>query len=167
MYRISLDDYFAVAERFASDDAFMARALLKRLVTTLHKLENDSESADDDFFDTLGGSMMDAMELLHRLEAESRIDLPDIKMDGWMAETIEVEGGWGSRTSATTQRFRDLVIEYNTVFPNTIYPARRDGTLGLVYMSRFSRRPRDEMFFAVRWWLGALEQVQAVIPAGE
>lgn len=166
-YRISLDDYFAVAGRFAHDDAFMASALVKRLVTTLHKLEKDRESADEDFFDTLGSLMMDAMELLHKLDAESRIRIPDIEMDGWMAETIPVEGRWGSRNSATTQRFKDLVTGYNTVFPNTIYSARREGDFGLVYMSRFSRRPRDELFFALEWWLGALEKVQAVLPEGD
>ena len=55
-YRVSLDDYFAVVDRFAHDDLFIARALLKRVVTMLHSFENDSDaSTDEDFTSTLGG----------------------------------------------------------------------------------------------------------------
>ncbi len=164
-YRVSLDDYFAVVDRFAHDDVFIAGALLKRVVTMLHRFENDSEaSTDQDFINTLGGLMMDVMELLHRMDAESRIDTPDVEMDGWLAETVEVAGGgWGSTTSATTQRFRDLVARYSTVFPNEIRPVQWEEGACLEYLLEYSRRPRDSFIFTVGAWLDGLRAVQSVL----
>lgn len=164
-YRVSLDDYFGVVDRFAHDDVFIARALLRCVVTMLHRFENDSEaSTDEDFIHTLGGLMMDAMELLHRMHAESRLDIPDSEMDGWLAETVEVTGGgWGSTMSPTTERFRDLVARYSTVFPNEIRPVRWEERACLEYLHEFSRRPRDSFIFTVGAWLGGLQAVRSAL----
>ena len=161
-YRVSLDDYFAVVDRFAHDDELIARRLLKRVVTMLHRFENDSgASTDEDFIHTLGELMMDVMELLHRMHTESRLDIPDSEMDGWLAEAIEVTGGgWGSTMSPTTERFRDLVARYSTVFPNEIRPVWWDERACLEYLLEFSRRPRDSFVFMVRAWLESLKAVQ-------
>lgn len=164
-YRVTLDDYFAVVDRFAHDDEFMARALLKRVVTMLHSFENGSEaSTDEDFINTLGGLVMDVMELLHRMHAESRVDIPDREMDGWLAETVEVTGGgWGSTMSPTTERFRDLVARYSTAFPNEIRPVRWEERACLEYLLEFSRRPRDSFIFTVGAWLDGLQAVHSVL----
>ena len=164
-YRVSLDDYFAVVDRFAHDDVFIARALLKRVVTMRHRFENDSEaSAGEDFINTLGGLMMDVMELLHRMDAESRIDVPDVEMNGWLAETVEVVGGgWGSTISTCTQKFGDLVARYSTVFPNEIRPLRWEERICLEYLLEFSRRPRDSFIFKVEAWLDGLRAVQSAL----
>ena len=164
-YRVSLDDYFAVVDRFAHDDVFIARALLRCVVTMLHRFENDSEaSTDEDFIHTLGGLMMDVMELLHRMHAESRLDIPDSEMEGWLAETVEVTGGgWGSTMSPTAERFRDLVARYSTVFPNEIRPVRWEERPCLEYLLEFSRRPRDSFIFTVGAWLDGLQAVQSAL----
>lgn len=164
-YRVSLDDYFAVVDRFAHDDEFIARALLKRAVTMLHRLENDSKaSTDEDFINTLGGLMMDVMELLHRMYAESRLDIPNSEMDGWLAETVEVRGGgWGSTMSPTTERFRDLVASYSTAIPNEIRPVRWEERACLEYLLEFSRRPRDSFVFTVGAWLESLRAVASAL----
>ena len=161
-YRVSLDDYFAVVDRFAHDDVFLGCALLKRVVTMLRRFENDSETAaDGNFINTLGGLMMDLMELLHRMHAESRIDIPDSEMDGWLAETVEVAGGgWASKTSTTAQKFGDLVARYSTVFPNEIRPVRWEERMCLEFLLEFSRRPRDSFIFTVGAWLDGLRAVQ-------
>ena len=164
-YRVSLDDYFAVVDRFAHDDVFIARALLKRVITMLHRFEKDSEaSADEDFINMLAGLTMDAFELLHRMHAESRIDLPDIEANGWLAETVVgVGGGWGSTISTTTQKFRDLVARYSTVFPNEIRPVQWEEKPCLEYLLEFSRRPRDSFIFTVEAWIEGLRAVQSVL----
>ena len=138
---------------------------MKCVVTMLHRFENDSEaSTDEDFIGTLGGLMMDVMELLHTMHAESRMDIPDIEMDGWLAETVVVVGGgWGSTISRTTQKFRDLVARYSTVFPNEIRPVRWKERPCLEYLLEYSRRPRDSFIFTVGACLEGLRAVQSVL----
>ena len=163
-YRVSLEDYFAVVERFARDDAFMAHALLERVVTMLHRLAKESGSPDEDFSSTLGSLVMDTMELLHTMDTQSRIDIPDTEMDGWLAETVEVEGRWGSEIDSTTARFRDLVKRYSNILPNDVFLVRSEERLGLVYMLEYSRRPRDSYIFEFETWLGAFREVQSAMP---
>ena len=130
--------------------------------------EKDSEaSAGEDFMGTLGGLTMGAFELLHRMHAESRIDLPDIEADGWLAETVVgVGGGWGSTISTTTQKFGDLVARYSPVFPHEIRPVQWEEGPCLEYLLEYSRRPRDSFILTVGGWLDRLRAVQVALDSG-
>ncbi len=52
------------------------------LAATHFKVERDSLTPDDDFFDKLGIDSLQALELLTRLENHFQVELPDYEMQG-------------------------------------------------------------------------------------